>query len=764
MDSGNNNPSEWDHLAPLSAPSKKPPKRKASTRPPSFSPSPRVAAAAPGEDQSLITPTPTAASQRIGKQQLVNTISDHMLGSLDNNNIIDDGLVVGRKNSKKSSSRSNDGDGKKKSDKKSTKTKKTKSKVKDPSKRKLKDPPPLPTIVTPPPLSAVPSDDDDDRRFNKKTKTPKSNGINNGHGDTIGLSDTDVLAATMRKANTFAPGGSNTTNNYSTDTFNDLEKSPAYFNESRDIESDLLNKQNDLLLQPPLIASPDQPPETYPGVAFGTEEFEGNGIEAFVAEKPVVDATGVAVVMSAEEEENEERKRYRRYLIAGVVCLVLITAAVIAPVVIFVGAPTIPAFEPTASPSFSPSGQPSFQPSTTRLQSTLTSLASISKIEHLQNRESPQFAAAKWISDEDEAQVNIGSPQFVQRYILAVFYFSTNGDNWEDCSRKEVSCKIGFPWLLDKTNECLWHGIRCTVDDRIQRILLGNVGYSGNNMDGTLPPELAGLSDLSSIVIVGAPDNIRGTIPSEYGRLSNLDALFLQDLQLEGTIPIELMQGMKNLKILDLGGNNLNGTLPSELAAIPSIREIELFENNFTGAIPAEWFVFTGLTRFLVQHNQITGTIPDFLWNNPKLYELSLENNKFKDTIPTRISNLVENLETLELGQNELFGGIPTQIYSLKKIKQLRLEGNALTGQLSNDWGLLTNLKELDLSNNGFSGPIPQGFDSMTSLDELILHGNSMTGTVSDILCRLKNPLQLLNLTVPSTVVCPQNGCCDIII
>merc|ERR1719491_1016672 len=49
----------------------------------------------------------------------------------------------------------------------------------------------------------------------------------------------------------------------------------------------------------------------------------------------------------------------------------------------------------------------------------------------------PQRLALDWIVDEDSAQVCPDEDNLVQRYVMAVFYYSTNGDAWTKCSAPE---------------------------------------------------------------------------------------------------------------------------------------------------------------------------------------------------------------------------------------------------------------------------------------------------------------------------------------
>ena len=326
----------------------------------------------------------------------------------------------------------------------------------------------------------------------------------------------------------------------------------------------------------------------YPSTSFGPYgEVGGSGIEAFVAEQQVVDAMGVALVKSDEEQELIEKKRFRCALAIGLFVLIVLTVVIVVPVVIVLGKN-----EPkkTESPSASPSATPSAAPTTTRFQDILSFVRQLSANDPnvpnpLDDPTSPQFLAADWVANDDLLQAELPSDVLVQRYILAVFYFSTVGDEWEECSRF-TKCNVGFSWLDGDKSECLWHGVRCNANKQVEKILIGNQVPLGNNLKGTLPAELAQLTNIVSLVLIEGL--IEGTIPSEYGQWSNLNTIFIQDHLLNGTIPEELIANGGGLEMLALGGNMLSGTIPKGLASMPELRDLQLVGNQFTGPIPAE--------------------------------------------------------------------------------------------------------------------------------------------------------------------------------
>mmetsp|Transcript_35920 Transcript_35920/g.48219 ORF Transcript_35920/g.48219 Transcript_35920/m.48219 type:complete len:91 (-) Transcript_35920:536-808(-) len=46
----------------------------------------------------------------------------------------------------------------------------------------------------------------------------------------------------------------------------------------------------------------------------------------------------------------------------------------------------------------------------------------------------PQNKALEWIFEVNELYSCPQESKFVQRYIMAVFYYSTNGDYWNECN------------------------------------------------------------------------------------------------------------------------------------------------------------------------------------------------------------------------------------------------------------------------------------------------------------------------------------------
>lgn len=82
-----------------------------------------------------------------------------------------------------------------------------------------------------------------------------------------------------------------------------------------------------------------------------------------------------------------------------------------------------------------------------------------------------------------------------------------------------------------------------------------------------------------------------------------------------------------------LSGKNLTGEIPSEIAELTSLVELQLNNNSLTGYIP-DLSALSKLTVLHLENNNLKGTLPTFLANLPRLRELYVQNNQLGGQIP----------------------------------------------------------------------------------------------------------------------------------
>ena len=124
-------------------------------------------------------------------------------------------------------------------------------------------------------------------------------------------------------------------------------------------------------------------------------------------------------------------------------------------------------------------------------------LLAISNSSLLDNTTTPQGRALQWITYDDNIKPpicpNPVNHPLIQRYVLAVFYFSTVGDDWNFCAAPDDlndpakvaaandNCFHGDAWMT-AVNECEWggsgngpgltSGVSCSDAERIEELNL----------------------------------------------------------------------------------------------------------------------------------------------------------------------------------------------------------------------------------------------------------------------------------------------------
>jgi len=383
----------------------------------------------------------------------------------------------------------------------------------------------------------------------------------------------------------------------------------------------------------------------------------------------------------------------------------------------------------TDMPSSKFSSYPSFLPSNPLCQDVLEVISQISSLEKLKEP-SPQSQAFKWLTDTDSVSKSC-SDNLVQRYVLAVFYYSLNGRNWK---------RNNF-WLSSE-NECKWEGILCTNNSEyLRKLQLSNnptifqevseMNLDNNNMSGTLPTELAILSRLQQVQF--SFNDIQGNISVINKKMPHLKLIDVHSNKLTGTIADAFFNNFPGLEKLRLSTNFFQGTLSSNIGQLSRLNELILSNNNFQGTLPSEEIgKLFFLEKIILFQNQFEGNIPSTIGNLKFLKWIDFSQNNFMGTLPQSFYKL-EELELAYLYKNQLSGTINNNIGKLRNLIQLWLNENQFEGTLPKEIGALKYLETLQLYQNKFNGFLPsQSLSNITSLLYLDVSQNFLEGTLSD--------------------------------
>ncbi|RHN50275.1 putative non-specific serine/threonine protein kinase [Medicago truncatula] len=322
--------------------------------------------------------------------------------------------------------------------------------------------------------------------------------------------------------------------------------------------------------------------------------------------------------------------------------------------------------------------------------------------------------------------------------------------------------------------------------------------FSSNNLNGSLPPfpKLEGLFlsnnmftgslssfctssshslsylDLSCNLLVGklsdcwkkfqslevlnlANNNLSGKLPNSLGALRQIESLHLNNNKFSGEIPSLIL--CPNLKLIDVGDNNLQGPLPMWIGHhLHQLIILRLRANKFQGSIPSSMCKLSLLQILDLSQNNITGGIPECFshivalsnlksprnifhyWlesysDGSEIYEIGSINDKEILTLKGYSREYETNLgywTTIDLSCNHLTGEIPQSITKLVALAGLNLSWNNLTGFIPSNIGHMERLESLDFSRNHISGRMPTSFSNLTFLSYMDLSFNNLEGKI----------------------------------
>ena len=242
-----------------------------------------------------------------------------------------------------------------------------------------------------------------------------------------------------------------------------------------------------------------------------------------------------------------------------------------------------------------------------RLSAITVEIASTSDVTALQNPISPQARARDFILHTDPLILCSNSPNILQRYSMAVFYYSTGGPAWTYCSAdsSKICTETQGKRYLSNSHECEWYGSTCDEND-----VMTEIRFEQNNLQGILPKEIGELAELRTLAL--EKGHISGLLPTSIQKLWFLEELDLDYNDFRGPLP-QLPSG---LKALDMNDNpNLTGSLDS-LTSLTHLAFIALHGTKISGTIPETLSSLSDLEVLTVHSTKLRGQMPSSLCAN----------------------------------------------------------------------------------------------------------------------------------------------------
>ena len=302
--------------------------------------------------------------------------------------------------------------------------------------------------------------------------------------------------------------------------------------------------------------------------------------------------------------------------------------------------------------------------------------------------------AANWIINEDPMKLPPEADNLIQRYLLAEFYIATTEDRpWLACN----------PPVEEETDSCIFPRLAQVYPE----IEYENITW-GRWLSGTHECSWAGV------------------LCDEFNQTR---AIELPGQKIRGTLPTEIAL-MPYLQSLTFNWNELYGTLPSELASMKHLLNIELHYNFFTGQVPPEWYKAQALQRINYAGNYLSGTIPTEIGLLSTMKGFFSFENSIGGTLPTE-AGMMKFLSFTRMGRNFMVGRLPSEVGNLEKLQEFWIHRNQLTGEMPSEMGNMRELGDLRLHYNLLSGTVPEEHYKMPQLRRWDLYDMNLTSTIS---------------------------------
>ncbi|GAB4478496.1 MAG: hypothetical protein OHK0057_29510 [Thermoflexibacter sp.] len=131
-----------------------------------------------------------------------------------------------------------------------------------------------------------------------------------------------------------------------------------------------------------------------------------------------------------------------------------------------------------------------------------------------------------------------------------------------------------------------------------------------------------------------------------------------------------------------------------------------------------------------------------------RVREIRLGSNNLSGTLPSEIGNLTD-LRIFWVMSNSIVGTIPSTIGNLTNLRDIRFHDNSISGEIPVSMGNLVNLEILGFGDMLLNGEIPITLANLTNIQEIYLQGNNLEGSINPSIFNATNfpNLTLLRLS-----------------
>ena len=218
----------------------------------------------------------------------------------------------------------------------------------------------------------------------------------------------------------------------------------------------------------------------------------------------------------------------------------------------------------------------------------------------------PQRRAFFWLAHDQKGNGNIGHRSKMQRYAMAVFYYSTNdvANRYEENPKPWVTANL---WMT-RSHVCDWQGVICNEEQHIT-----GIDMERNYLTGLLPMEIKILSEkLTELNLASNLINMKSDSHYDvFKHLTSLQTLLMDDNFLE----------------------HKNG-LPPQFRHMVKLEKLRLSYNLFQGQLDSGinpvFPKLVKLTHLEIESNFLTGTVPEAIGNMERLVYVYLRRNNME--------------------------------------------------------------------------------------------------------------------------------------